>query len=408
MGPENALIHEIRRALAVMPAARLFLVGGSVRDILLGKPITDYDFLLEGDLFSFANLLGERLRSRVIINRRLLTAALRTKWGNLDISRARRETYLYPGDLPAVFPAAWQEDLSRRDFTVNTLLLPLYPDGWGELLDLCNGIQDLTASLLRVLHRGSFREDPTRILRGIRLRNRLGFKWDPETLACLVRAWTYLNLVSPRRRLKEWILICQEEETAGILDEIHSLGGWEAFCGSVPYLGSVAARIMAALDEAKGLQIRPWYLALLILLSTAPEEAPELGDYWGLPAKDLSAICETLSLAAKQGQIWYPPKRSVYREIRQLPEECLFYLYLEHIRGVLGWEDWSGEVKKMRMPLRGKDLLNLGLLPGIKLGRLLKRLEDSYWREEFTTREEGLLLAGKLIQEENTCLISGK
>lgn len=408
MGPENALITEIRKTLAEIVGVKIFLVGGSVRDILLDQPFSDYDFLLEGELFSFANLLGERLRCRVTFNRKLLTASLDTEWGRVDLSRARQETYQHPGDLPKVCPASWQEDLQRRDFTINTLVLPLTTEGWGEVLDPLEGKKDLRAGLLRILHPNSFRDDPTRILRAIRLKNRLGFTWEGETLACLVRDWPYLNLVSPSRRLKEWQLICQEKDLTSILQELYELGGWGTYMGGLSYHSDSLGNIPEILQEANHLTIRAWFISLLILLNPESGNLELLANSWGLSLQDQRNLAETFTVLEKLQQGVYTKRRMIYREIRKLPLESVFYLYLQEFRKTMTWDCFWRELQATHMPLRGQDLLKMGLQPGVKLGMLLEQLENAYWQEEFATREEGLKLVRNIMQEENKCLIFEK
>jgi len=393
MGPENSLIAKVRQAMTELEDVKLFLVGGSVRDILLGRTLSDYDFLIEGELFVFANLLGERLKCPVSFNRKLLTASFATEWGSVDFSQARQETYQNPGELPKVCPASWQDDLKRRDFTINTLLLPLTPNGWGEIQDLLGGKQDLQAGLIRILHSNSFRDDPTRILRAIRLKNRLGFTWDSETLATLQMCWTYLKLVSPIRRFKEWDLICKEQEPTKILQEIYALGGWETYFGTVPYNSEVIASLSAISQDASQLKLRAWFLGLLILSSIDHSSYRYLAYSWSLPAAVYRSIEETFTILEAIQQGLYKKKRMIYRELRKLPQESIFFVYQKQVRIIMTWEDFVRELQNSHMPLRGKDLLKLGMEPGVELGRVLNLLEDSYWQEEFTTRQEGLKLA---------------
>jgi len=397
MGPENPLIAEIRHALEEIKNIKVFLVGGSVRDLLLGQPVTDYDFLVEGEIFSFANLVGERLKCPVVLNRKLLTASCRTPWGQVDFSRARREFYRHPGALPEVSPASWQEDLQRRDFTVNTLLLPLYREGWGELLDPLDSRRDLQAGLIRILHPRSFRDDPTRILRGLRLKNRLGFAWEEETLACLTRDWPYLNLVSPVRRLKEWQLICQEKECTRILQELYLLGGWETCFGSLPYCSQSLDSLNRFLQKAEYLPVRAWFAGMLFLLETRPEAVSFAAPYWGFTPQEQQNLEDTFELLAGLAQGLFPKKRMVYRYLRKLPLESVYFLYHKEFRETADWQTFWQEIQESGVPLRGRDLLELGCQPGRELGRLLRKLEEAYWQEEYSTREEGLNLAQKLL-----------
>lgn len=408
MGPENPLIKAIRK---LKKEDSCFLVGGPVRDLLRNSPILDYDFLFEGDVFILARLLSDELNCTLAVNQKFLSASLRTDWGLVDINRARKEYYDYPGLLPRVAPASWQEDLNRRDFTINTMALPLLAAGWGEVVDYHGGREDLREGLIRFLHENSFRHDPTRMVRALRLKSRLNFSLEDITLRCLQRDWPYLNLVSPVRRLKEWVQICEKEPLALFLQELYNLGGWEAFWGKMPYCPLAIEDLPQLLAKAGESIARPWFLALLALLAIEPGHLDFLAVYWGLSKTDRRHLAETCALIGSQGELKKREsigKRQVYRAAKYLPPECQYYLYyvLASQHGWSGtWPEFYGGFVRARFPIKGNDLLKLGLEQGPGLGQILNRLENAYWNEEFTTREEGLALARRLVKEEIKCSI---
>jgi tRNA nucleotidyltransferase (CCA-adding enzyme) len=148
-------------ALAGEP--RVWVVGGAVRDLLLGGTPSDLDLVVEGDALVVARRAAQRLGGEVLVHERFGTATVRGADAAFDLASARRESYPQPGALPVVeLGAALEEDLARRDFTVNTLALRLAD---GELRGAPGAREDLDARLLRVLHDASFRDDPTRLLR---------------------------------------------------------------------------------------------------------------------------------------------------------------------------------------------------------------------------------------------------
>jgi tRNA nucleotidyltransferase (CCA-adding enzyme) len=170
----------VRPALEDGPAC--FLVGGAVRDLLLGREPLDVDIAVDGDVEAVAERVAGALGGEVVAHERFGTATVVA--GGVDavnLARTRRETYAAPGALPDVEPAALADDLGRRDFTVNALALRLDGDAAGELVDRHGGRADLDAGLIRVLHERSFADDPTRLLRAVRYAARLGFALDPET-----------------------------------------------------------------------------------------------------------------------------------------------------------------------------------------------------------------------------------
>src|SRR6478609_3289396 len=180
----------------------VYLVGGAVRDLLLGRGRSDLDLVVVGD----AAALASRLGAEALEHERFATAKVRLDGHEIDIASARTETYPRPGALPDVEPAEGIDaDLARRDFTVNAMAIPL--EGAG-LIDPHGGRADLDAGRLRVLHEGSFADDPTRALRAARYAARFGFELEPAT-AELLRT-TDLDTVSPDRRRAEMLRLAAE------------------------------------------------------------------------------------------------------------------------------------------------------------------------------------------------------
>jgi len=157
--------------------AKVYAVGGFVRDLLLRHENLDVDLVVEGDGIAFAEALGRRVAGRVTSHRKFGTAVLTLPDGfKLDVATARTEYYEYPAALPTVEHSSIRMDLYRRDFTINTLAVCLNPGRYGDLLDFFGGQRDLRDKTLRIIHNLSFVEDPTRILRAARFEVRLGFR----------------------------------------------------------------------------------------------------------------------------------------------------------------------------------------------------------------------------------------
>jgi tRNA nucleotidyltransferase (CCA-adding enzyme) len=165
-------IEAVRAALAGVPT---FLVGGSVRDLLLGAERSDIDVVVEGPVEEAANALGGPVRS----HERFGTATVRLDGVELDLASARAESYPRPGALPDVRPAALADDLARRDFSINAMAWPL--TGEESLIDPHGGLADLERGVLRILHERSIEDDPTRSLRAARYAGRFGFELEPTT-----------------------------------------------------------------------------------------------------------------------------------------------------------------------------------------------------------------------------------
>lgn len=207
-------IERVRRGAAAA-GVEPYLVGGSVRDALLGVRRGDLDLAVEGDHLALARALGGEVREFAPF----LTASVATPEATIDVAATRAETYPRPGALPDVRPATLAEDLGRRDFTVNAIGVPLI--GEPRPIDPHGGIADLGEGLLRVLHERSFVDDPTRALRAARYAARLELEPEPRTLD-LLRA-TDLTTVSADRVEAELRRIAAEAKPRRALE---LLSGW--------------------------------------------------------------------------------------------------------------------------------------------------------------------------------------
>jgi len=248
-----SLAQAIKAALGVAAerGERVFVVGGVVRDALMGRPVGehDLDIVVEGQGIPFGHRLAEVLNCAVRVHEPFLTAKLIAPFGvvasdaypqldEVDIATAREEIYEKPGALPTVKPATIDKDLWRRDFSVNAIALPLdVYDGIRQkgfdatqvaaaAVDPCSGVPDIQSSTLRVLHPRSFIDDPTRLFRAVRYLVRLSFHFDMETLAGFLEAVKSgaLATLSPRRVWNEVLVALDEEATSEVLQEFLQRG----------------------------------------------------------------------------------------------------------------------------------------------------------------------------------------
>ena len=180
-------------------AEAAYLVGGSVRDALLGLTPGDMDLSIVGDAPQFAASFADKGGGVVEAVSQFGTARVGLPAGRFDLAMSRTETYATPGALPTVKCSGIQEDLSRRDFTINAMAVDLSPSNWGDLVDPHGGFSDTARRRIQILHPGSFRDDPTRIFRAIRYEQRLGFNLDPGALSLMKRDWDYMDLISAAR-----------------------------------------------------------------------------------------------------------------------------------------------------------------------------------------------------------------
>ncbi|HOU35949.1 MAG TPA: hypothetical protein PLJ26_03985 [Candidatus Omnitrophota bacterium] len=215
-------------ALASARNETAYLVGGFVRDLILGGRNFDLDIVVEGDGIAFSHEYARRLQGRVTSHHRFGTATVYLAHHlKVDIATARKETYPQPAHLPVVQPGSLRDDLFRRDFTVNAMALQISGSESGRLIDFFGGRKDLEDGILRVLHPVSFIDDPTRILRGIRFEQRFGFIFERHTLGLLRSALrqSMLERVEPQRLRDEVILLLKEDSPRKAIRRVAALAG---------------------------------------------------------------------------------------------------------------------------------------------------------------------------------------
>ncbi len=193
----------------------VFVVGGFVRDLLIGRPNLDVDVVVEGDGIVFAHAFAEARDGKVKHHKRFGTAVVTLPDGfKVDVATARSEVYDHPGALPSVEPSSIRDDLRRRDFTINAMAIVLNEPRFGELVDFFGGRSDLENGWVRILHNLSFADDPTRIFRAIRFEQRHGFSLEPRTEKLLEEAVAgdFLRTITRQRVRNEILLILREKE----------------------------------------------------------------------------------------------------------------------------------------------------------------------------------------------------
>ncbi len=347
--PELALIEE---AAAGVP---VFVVGGAVRDLLLGRERADLDLVVVGDL----EPLVARLDGEPTHHERFATASILLGEHRVDLATARTETYPAPGALPAVEPAPdIESDLSRRDFTVNAMAVPLSAEP--ALIDPHGGLEDLDEGTLRVLHSRSLSDDPTRAVRAARYAARFGLVPEPETLAQIENV--DLRTISDDRRDAELLRLAAEPDAVAALGRLAEWGVVRPEAGGL----ELAARIDELLRAAPWAGYVPRDRALLV---AALGPRPDLGDLTGpAPARPSEAVARAsgadpiaLAIARAQGAHWLD---------RHLAE-------------------WS----RVSLQIRGEDLIDAGVPQGRRIGRGLEEALRRKLDGEIEGREAELAVA---------------
>ncbi len=396
-------VHSVVDALARRAEARglsLYLVGGSLRDLILGEPPLDVDLTLEGDAPALGREVAPPLGLRCLVHPAFLTATLKGDGFALDLATARAETYERPGALPRVRPASIADDLRRRDFSINAAALALTGPARGEVLDPCGGLSDLEAGLVRVLHERSFLEDATRILRAARYEARLGFRMEERTEGWLRRDVGYLASISGARLRQELSRVLKEKETERILRRLDGLGVLAAIQPALAFLEGQAE----ACARLRGLAPAALPQACWPLLA------------WGLDEGEAAALAGRLALTKPQSQAVcsLPRLRRLERPDRigtglkpsdvvamlsPYPPSALWALAaatqreLVRERAVSYLRRW----RYVKPSLDGHALLALGVPAGPPVGEVLRRLGIARLDGEVRSRKEEERLVRSLL-----------
>ncbi|MQF99112.1 MAG: hypothetical protein FI729_06315 [SAR202 cluster bacterium] len=206
----------------------VYIVGGTVRDILLGRTPRDIDIVVEGDGIKLSHILASKMGGSVLSVSRFLTSKLRIKGNAFDIVTARRESYPRPGALPIVSQGSLRDDLARRDFSINAMALRINAWGQEQIADPFGGQKDLEHSQIRILQETSFQDDATRIMRAIKYEKRLGMVLEKGTESSLISNLSMLDTIEGYRLRKELKLWFEEPLCSSILVRASDLGVIEA------------------------------------------------------------------------------------------------------------------------------------------------------------------------------------
>ena len=378
---EQRRILQAASAIASESGIGAWVVGGPVRDALLGKPFGDVDFTLESGATEFATRLAAVLGGRIRQFDEFMTLRIDLpSKETIDVATTRAEDYPTPGALPRVRPAGLVEDLRRRDFTVNALALDLVS---GSIEDPFEGIADLERGLLRVLHAGSFRDDPTRMFRAARLAARLGFELEESTAALMQEALTAdsMDRVSRERRWRELRLAMEEADPAGVLFELARRGTLDSLLGAVHRGEALKERLgEAAAIIAKEPELDAELLLLAALASKDPDLRGSALSRRRIDALRILIDRERFAAGIGSGAIGA-------RDLAAAPEELL--ALLERDPALRSAASHERTARRIQLPFRGQEL---GLPPGPHRGRAFRDAREAIASGKIT-RDEALSFA---------------
>ncbi|MFA5357055.1 MAG: hypothetical protein WC301_06640 [Candidatus Omnitrophota bacterium] len=402
--------------LAEANNAPVYLVGGFVRDLILGVRNLDLDIVVEGDGIKFAELLAGKLDAGVTLHRRFGTASINAG-GHLkiDIASSRLERYPAPAHLPEVTCGVLKDDLLRRDFTINAMAISINRGDFGRLIDCFRGKDDLIGEKIRILHPVSFIDDPTRILRAVRFEQRYGFKIEPVTLGLLkeANALKMLQKVQPHRVRDELILILKEERPLLPLIRIKGLtglgfinDGLSLSKGAQGLLESAASQIRWFRSNfPKRRKLDSWLIYLMALLDP-------------LNIRSIQSICSRFAMrkgeekrlvaCKKTGGVFIRKLSSkttrpsqVHKLLEPLSYETIIFIRAKFKNKYLrkNINNFFGVYNGMRVHITGADLHKLGLTPGPYYQKIFRQVLGAKLDGLVTTKQEELELIGRIIKK---------
>ena len=369
-------------------AGDAYLVGGSVRDLILGRKPLDPDIVVVGNGGRFARAVAEKLKGEVKSVSQFGTAVIDTAVGRMDIVTARSETYAEPAALPTVKPSSIEDDLARRDFSVNAMALSIMPGKWGSLLDPHHGFGDCARRKLRVLHGKSFQDDPTRIFRAVRYSSRLGFKLDVQTAEWLERDLPVIDKLSGARVLAEIRKMLGEPGRADVFEMAEKIGLLEAVSPALRVSESGIEAMRKIGDGADEL----FYVACMASSLTKDEGDALVARLE--PDSEWRAVIAGASKYREIASVLDMPNISpseIVDLLAPVPAPVLEVVKLtspkarrEHI------ESYLRRYRDVRCELTGEDLIEAGATKGPIVGTLLAELKTGRLDGKLSSREDEL------------------
>jgi len=410
----NDLVDSVCR-LANKKNLRVYIVGGLVRDLLLGVKNFDLDIVIEGDGIGFAESLAGLFKAKLIRHRRFGTATVILRPGlKVDIASTRKEIYPQPASLPQVAPGTLRDDLLRRDFSINAMAIKISGKDFGKLVDFFGGKEDLAFGKIRVLHELSFIDDPTRILRAVRFEKRYSFHLESKTLRLLKEAGRrkMLEQVEPQRLRDELILILKEAQPLKQMQRVQELAGLKFIWNNLTLSTNSKKTFWAIAAELRWFkkahtrrrQLDFWLIYFMSMLDI-------------LSLRSVKLICKKFVFS--RGEI----KRIIsYRKIGQpfiarlsqkkirpagifdllepLSYEVILLLKAKYKNPVFQGhiKDFLQSYNGMRLHIRGHDLVGLGLQPGPDYQRIFRKVLKAKLNGLVHTQEEEIALTKKLMR----------
>ncbi len=331
---------------------KAYLVGGVIRDIILKRNTKDIDIVVEGNAIKAGYELNKMLNGKLQVHKEFGTVSILKNNIRIDLATARKEIYQYPGALPTVFKSNILEDLKRRDFTINAIALSISKEHCGKILDPFDGIGDIRKKLVRILHKKSFIDDPTRIFRALRYKNRLNFKLEEDTENLLNDAISKRmpEKISKQRIMNELTLVFTEKSYQKILTDL------------IKYkIFNLPPNTLQKIKKMHDLKY--YYFLNLIGAENFPlsnQEKKIINDL-----KKIDELRKTIKYAKRNSALFYTLNKIDERVINEIPK--IFPDLKNLVRRY-------HSLKKIKPLINGEDLKKIGIRPGSDFNRILSEI----------------------------------
>ncbi len=410
----------------------IYIVGGFVRDLLLGRNSVDFDIVVEGDAIFFAKALVKSLGGRYVSHERFGTA----KWhladdknliakkidpvnhldpaelpDHLDLITARTEFYDHPAALPTVESSSIKMDLHRRDFTINTLALRLDGEHFGKISDFWGGLIDLNDKKIRVLHALSFVDDATRLLRAVRFEQRFEFKIEERTLSLMLESLHLLNETSGIRLLHEIELMLLEERVAQMFDRLNELDVLQAIHPDLSWNKLTKQRfsLLNKLPDPTGweiknpierLSIRQVLGLIFLLLDAGPNQMSAISERLNINQRISTDVVLVNQLLNDVSSLSNQPPSQITRHLSSFSRIVLFaaYTLIDSEDQKVTLLNYITKWSKIKPYTNGHDLSALGLPASPYYAELLGLLRDAWLDGKVQSKEEETAYLDHLIK----------
>lgn len=381
----------------------VYVVGGVVRDLILGLDPGDIDLSVVGDAGAFSNTLAERIGASSPVKSQFLTYKIKAKASGLfsgitaiDVVNARSETYAGPAALPDITPESIEVDLERRDFTINSMAISLNAADWGVLVDPMNGFGDIMRKRIKVHHDTSYVLDPTRIFRTVRYAVRLGFKIDPRTIELIERSVENIERLSAARVRHEFELMLAEPKRVEMLRMAEEYGLLAATSPGLR-IGSMALQVLESQAEDGTLSNEIADVLAITTFGLNEDEAAQVVQRFDGPPAWGESIIGNAALAKVVAVLDQPDL---------VPSEVVDILSpipLASIRAYIAagpplprrgrLTDYIDVIRFVKPDLTGGDLIEAGIPEGPIIGKLIDVVRRARLDGQVSTKKEELALA---------------